>query len=153
MPIELESLYRERLHFHISVEGMVVLDWIKIISAKDFHHCRAFRAVVINRKSRLREIHSLRDCPLLESIELRASVEVIGRNVLARSAIGQYTFVHSGFIISMNEICFRGNRRQCRVFLQWRVDAESIDSCGYFDGYSSENEDWNHALIKNPRLM
>jgi hypothetical protein len=26
MPIELESLYRERLHFHISVEGMVVLD-------------------------------------------------------------------------------------------------------------------------------
>jgi histidyl-tRNA synthetase len=72
---------------------------------------------------------------------------------LARSAIGQHTVVHPVFIITMNETCFRGNRRRYRTFLQCGVDAESADSCGYFDGYSSENEDWNDALIKNPRLV
>jgi hypothetical protein len=117
MPTELKSLYRDRLHFHTSVEVLVVPDWIEIISAKDFRRCPALRTVVIDKKSRLREIQGFRDCLFLESIELRAPVEVIGRNALARSAVGQHTVVHPVFIIAMNETYCRCNRRRCHVFL------------------------------------
>jgi hypothetical protein len=128
-------LYPERLHFHTSAEVLVVPDWIEIISAKDFHRCPALQAVVIDRKSRLREIHGFRDCLLLESIELRAPVEVIGMDALARSTLGQHTVVHPVFIIAMNETCFRRNMWRCHVFLQCGIDAESVDSSGHPDGH------------------
>jgi hypothetical protein len=117
MPSELKSLYPERLHFHTSAKVLVVPDWIEIISAKDFRCCPALQAVVIDRNNRLKEVHGFRDCPLLESIELRASVEVIGRDALTRSALGQHAVVHPVFIIAMNESYFRRSRQRCHLFL------------------------------------
>jgi hypothetical protein len=135
MPTEVKSLYPERLHFDTSEEVLVVPDWIEIISAKDFRRCPALRAVVIDRESRLREVHGFRDCPLLESIELRTPVEVIGKDALTRSTLGQHTVVHPIFIIAMNETYFRRSRLRWHMFLQYRADAKSADSSGYFDGY------------------
>jgi hypothetical protein len=120
MPTELKSLYPERLHFHTSAEVLVVPNWMEIISAKDFRCCPALRAVVIDRKSRLREIHGFRDCPFLESIELCAPVEVIGKDAMAPSTLGQHTVVHPVFIIANNETYFRRSRQRCHVFLQLR---------------------------------
>jgi hypothetical protein len=140
IPTELKSLYPERLHFHTSAEVLVVPDWIEIISAKDFCRCPALRAVVIDKKSRLREIHGFQDCPFLESIELRASVEVIGKNALTRLALGQHPVVHLVFIITMNEAYCRRSRQRCHLFLEYRADAELVDSSDYFDGNGSENE-------------
>jgi hypothetical protein len=117
MPTELKSLYRDRLHFHTSAEALVVPAWIEIISAKDFRRCPALRTVVNDKKSRLREIYSFRDCLFLESIELRAPVEVIGRNAMARSAVGRHPVVYPVFIIAINETYCRGNRRRCHMFL------------------------------------
>jgi hypothetical protein len=135
MSTELKSLYPERLHFHTSVEVLTVSDWIEIISAKDFRRCPALPAVVIDRNSRLREIHGFRDSPLLESIELRTAVKVIGRDALARSTIAHHTVVHPACIIALNGTYFRRNLWRCHVFLQCGIDAESVDSSGHPDGH------------------
>jgi hypothetical protein len=126
MPTKLKSLNRDRLHFHTSAETLIVPDWIEIIGATYFCRCPGLRAVVIDRKSRVREVHGFRDCPLLESIELRAPIEVIGKDALTRGALGQRTVVRPVFVIAINETYFRGSRRRCHIFLRCRAEAESV---------------------------
>jgi hypothetical protein len=44
----------------------------------NFPHCAALRTVVIDKKSRPKEIHGFWDCPFLEAIELRAQSRSLG---------------------------------------------------------------------------
>jgi hypothetical protein len=62
--------------------------WIETIRVNDFLLCAALRTVIVDRDSRLREIHGFWDCSLLESIEIRARVEIIGPEAFTHLVVG-----------------------------------------------------------------
>jgi hypothetical protein len=128
-PSELKVLVGDALHFHTSSESLLLPFWIETIGVNDFLLCAALRTVIVDRDSRLREIHGFWDCSLLESIEIRARVEVIGREAFTQSVVS-----FSGerrarrcpvFVAVMNEELLRLGRRRSHVFLHRRRNLTS----------------------------
>jgi len=114
-------LARDKLHVHTSAEALVLPDWIDVIGKQDFRSCPALRKVVIGLHSQLREIHGFRNCPLLESIEIRAPVELIGREAFTHSApcrFGEKRVLRRPiFVVMTDEALLWRNRRGYHLFL------------------------------------
>jgi hypothetical protein len=90
IPAEIRPFAGNQLHFYTSAEALVLPDWIDVIGKQDFRSCPALREVIVGLHSRLREIHGFRNCPLLESIEIRSPVELIGREAFTHSTLCRF---------------------------------------------------------------
>jgi hypothetical protein len=135
MPMELKSMGRDRLRFHTSADVLTVPDWIAAIRPNDFRRCSALRAVVVGMDSSVREIFGFRDCPLLESIEVRAPDMLIGSNafrssVLVRTRKGyeKKTVRQPIFVIVANEDLLKKTRKRCQTCICCKKRRQQIFS-------------------------